>query len=225
MIVAQQKPIKDIAAMIRGFKKVALIGCGGCTTVCLSGGEKETEIMAASLRLMRRNEEDPLETVTVTVPRQCDPEFIASLESTVNDVEAVLSLACGVGVQYLAERFDKVVLPVLDTNFLGGSVAHGQWEEKCALCGDCILHITGGICPITRCPKSMLNGPCGGSKNGKCEIDSRTDCVWQLIYDRMKALGRLDQLKRIIPPKDWTVSRDGGPRRAMKEILDVNDLS
>lgn len=217
MIIAQQKPIKEVAAMVADCKKVALIGCAGCVTVCLSGGEKETEIMASALRIMRRLEGNPLETVTFTPTRQCDPEYVDGLEGIVRDVDAVISLACGVGVQYIAERFDKWVVPAQNTNFIGGSKVHGVWEEKCGLCGDCVLHRTGGICPIIRCSKSILNGPCGGSQHGKCEISKDVDCAWQLIYDRMKKLGKLDKLMEIQPPKDWSTSRDGGPRRAVRE--------
>lgn len=222
MIIAQQKPINDIAAMVAGCKKVLLVGCAGCVTVCLSGGEKETEIMASALRIKRKLEGNPLETVTVTATRQCDPEYVAMLDEKVKDVDAVISLACGVGVQYLAERFDKWVVPALDTKFIGGSVAHGVWEEKCGLCGDCILHKTGGICPIIRCSKSILNGPCGGSQYGKCEISKDMDCAWQLIYDRMKSLGKLDKLLVLEPIKDWSKSRDGGPRRATREDVMID---
>jgi len=217
MIIAQQKPIKEIAAMVSDCKKVALIGCAGCVTVCLSGGEKETEIMAAALRIMRKLEGNPVETITFTATRQCDPEYVEALDGVVKDADAIISLACGVGVQYLAERFDKWVVPALDTNFIGGSKVHGVWEEKCGMCGDCVLHKTGGICPIIRCSKSILNGPCGGSQYGKCEISKDVECAWQLIYDRMKSLGKLDKLMAIQPPKDWTKSRDGGPRKAVRE--------
>ncbi len=218
MIIAQQKPIKDIAEMIADCKKVLLVGCAGCVTVCLAGGEKETEILAAALRIMRRLQDNPLETVTYVATRQCDPEYIATMDNLVKDVDAIISLACGVGVQYIAERYhDKWVVPALDTKFIGGSKVHGVWEEKCGLCGDCVLHRTGGICPIIRCSKSILNGPCGGSQYGKCEISKDVDCAWQLIYDRMKALGRLDKLMEIQPPKDWSKSRDGGPRKAIRE--------
>ncbi|MFZ5643954.1 MAG: methylenetetrahydrofolate reductase C-terminal domain-containing protein [Bacillota bacterium] len=218
MIIAQQKDINDIAAMIADCKKVLMVGCAGCVTVCLSGGEKETEILASAMRIKRKLEDSPLETVTYTATRQCDPEYIETLDEMAKDVDAIVSLACGVGVQYVAERFkDKWVVPALDTKFIGGSVLHGEWVEKCGLCGECILHKTGGICPIIRCSKSILNGPCGGSQYGKCEISKDTDCAWALIYDRMKALGKLDKLMEIQPPKDWSKSRDGGPRRATRE--------
>ncbi|MTI82534.1 MAG: hypothetical protein FH756_01255 [Firmicutes bacterium] len=223
MIIAQQKSIQDIASMIEDCNKVLLVGCAGCVTVCLAGGEKETEVLAASLRIKRRLENKPLETVTFVATRQCDPEYIETLESYVKDVDAVISLACGVGVQYVAERFsDKWVVPALNTNFIGGSLNHGEWEERCGLCGDCVLHRTGGICPIIRCSKSILNGPCGGSQYGKCEISKDMDCAWQLIYDRMKALGKLDKLMEYQPPKDWSKSRDGGPRRAAREDVMID---
>ncbi|MCL6610704.1 MAG: methylenetetrahydrofolate reductase C-terminal domain-containing protein [Peptococcaceae bacterium] len=218
MIIAQQKPIKEIAAMIADCKKVLLAGCQGCVAVCLAGGDKETEILASALRIMRKLEGNPLEAVTYAATRQCDPEYIVPMDDLVKDVDAVISLACGVGVQYVAERYpDKWVVPALDTKFIGGSTVHGVWEEKCGLCGECILHRTGGICPIIRCSKSILNGPCGGSQYGKCEVSKDVDCAWQLIYDRMKALGRLDKMMEIQMPKDWSKSRDGGPRRAVRE--------
>lgn len=214
MIVAGQKPIVEIAALIENYNKVLLVGCGGCVTVCLSGGEKETEILAAALRIKRKLEGKPIEIATSTVTRQCDPEFIDALQDLVKDADAVVSLACGVGPQYLAERYpDKYIVPAMNTYFAGGSKQHGVWEERCGLCGDCVLHLTGGICPVSRCSKSILNGPCGGSQQGKCEIDKDVDCAWQLIYDRLRALGQLETLKQVMPPKDWSKSRDGGPRR------------
>lgn len=218
MIIAEQKPIKELAGFIENCKKVLFLGCGGCVTVCLSGGEKETEILASAMRIKRRLEGNPVEILTHTVTRQCDPEYIDALEDLIREADCVISLACGVGPQYIAERYpDKYVAPAMNTTFAGGSIKQGTWEERCGLCGQCILHLTGGICPIIRCPKSILNGPCGGSQNGKCEISSDLDCAWQLIYNRLKNLGKLDTLKVVIPPKDWSRSRDGGPRKMTRE--------
>lgn len=218
MIVAEQKPIKEIAELIKDSKKVLIVGCGGCVTVCLSGGEKETEILASALRIMREQEGNPVEIETVTLTRQCDPEYVEQLADKIKDVDVVISLACGVGVQYIAERYmDKWVIPGQNTKFAGGAIEHGVWEERCAMCGDCILHLTGGICPIIRCSKSLLNGPCGGSQYGKCEIDKNIPCAWQLIYDKMKALGRLDEMMTYLPAKDWSKYRDGGPRKVVRE--------
>lgn len=222
MIKAQQKDIKEIAEMVADCNKVLLAGCGGCVTVCLAGGEQETKTMAAALRLIRKLSGKPLETSVYVTTRQCEPEFIEPLDEYAKDADAIISLACGVGAQYLAERYrDKWVVPALDTKFAGGTKTTGVWEERCGLCGDCILHKTGGICPVIRCAKSILNGPCGGSQDGKCELGQDVDCAWQLIYDRMKALGRLSDLTAVQPLKDWSKSRDGGPRRLTREDLIV----
>lgn len=220
MIIAEQKPLAEIAELLEGYKNILLIGCGSCVTVCLTGGEKESEILAGALRIKRRLEGKPVDIKTFTVTRQCDPEFIDSLEDMVKEADAVVSLACGVGPQYLAERYrDKYVIPAMNTRFIGGSKKQGIWEEQCSLCGDCTVHLTGGICPVTRCPKSILNGPCGGAQNGKCEINKELDCAWDLIYKRLEEQGRLDLLKTVAPPKDWSKSRDGGPRRMTMEDL------
>lgn len=218
MIIAEQKPINEIADYIINCHKVLLVGCGGCTTVCLTGGEKEAGILAAALRIKRRLAGNPLETVVCVAPRQCEPEFIDALHDLVTDVDAIISLACGIGPQYLAKRYqDKYVVSALNSKFAGGAKKHGVWEEYCGLCGDCLLTLTGGVCPVSRCAKSLLNGPCGGSQNGKCEIGRDIDCAWQLIYDRLKTLGRLETLKDIVPLKDWSRARHGGPRKMVIE--------
>ncbi|GAW91845.1 methylenetetrahydrofolate reductase C-terminal domain-containing protein [Calderihabitans maritimus] len=223
MIVAESKPIAEIAKLIEGANKILVVGCGGCVTVCLAGGEKEVGILASALRMLRKKEQKPLETVEVTLPRQCDPEYMDMLEKHItDDIDLILSMACGVGVQFIAERFPKWVVPALNTKFAGGAIEHGVWEERCGLCGECILYKTGGICPIIRCSKSILNGPCGGSQNGKCEVGKDIDCAWQLIYDRMKSLGKLDVLLEIEPVKDWSKSRDGGPRKVVREDVMIS---
>jgi len=220
VIIAEQKPISEISELIGGCKNILLLGCGGCVTVCLTGGEKETEIMASALRIKHRLEGKPVEIKTYNLTRQCDPEFIESIQDMVKDIDAIVSLACGVGTQYLAERYsNKYVIPAMNTNFAGGSKQQGIWEERCGLCGDCTIHMTAGICVITRCPKSILNGPCGGAQNGKCEINRELDCAWDLVYTRLKEQGRLDALKAITPPKDWSTARDGGLRRMTLEDI------
>jgi hypothetical protein len=129
-------------------------------------------------------------------------------------------MGCGVGVQFLAERYpNKWIVPALNTQFAGATLEHGHWEERCGLCGDCVLHMTGGICPIIRCSKSLLNGPCGGSQNGVCEISKEVKCGWQLIYDRLKGLDKLDLIYQVHPPKNWSKNRDGGPRKLVREDL------
>jgi len=220
MIIAEQKPLAEIKAMLTPYHKILIVGCGTCVTVCFAGGEKEVGILAAELRMARKLDGDPLETVERTVQRQCEWEFIDPLAEDIAQVEAVLSLGCGVGVQALAQRFPKArVLPGLNTTFYGMPTEPGVFAELCAGCGNCILDKTAGICPIARCSKNLLNGPCGGSQNGKCEVNPDIECAWQLIYDRLAAFGELDKLLEITPPKDWRTQFGGGPRKIVREDL------
>jgi len=217
MIVAERKPVEKVLEMLAPYKKVLVAGCYGCVTVCLAGGEKEVGILASQIRLARSKDGNPIEVVEQTVERQCDAEYLAKFQDNVSNVEAVVSLACGIGIQYLAEKSPVPVFPGVNTLFLGANLDVGKWAERCFACGDCVLDKTGGICPIARCSKSLLNGPCGGSQYGKCEVSKDVDCGWQLIYDRLKALGQLDKLKEIIPAKNW--KRDKGPRTLVREEL------
>lgn len=218
MIVAERKPIEKVLEMIAPYKKVLVAGCYGCVTVCLAGGEKEVGLVASQLRMARSKEGKPLEVVEKTVESQCDAEYLDKFQDCMDGVEAVISLACGVGIQYLSDKVAPVqVFPGVNTLFMGANLDVGKWEERCFACGDCVLDRTGGICPIARCSKSLLNGPCGGSQYGKCEVSKDVDCAWQLIYDRLKALGQLDKMKEIIPAKNW--KRDKGPRKLVREEL------
>jgi len=165
---------------------------------------------------------DPLETMEETLTRQCDPEYVQQLAKKLEGIDCILSLACGVGVQSLAEQFPQTwVVPALNTKFAGATMEHGLWEERCGLCGECVLAQTGGVCPVIRCAKSLLNGPCGGSQNGKCEVKTN-ECAWQLIYNRMSELGRVELLLDIAGAKDWSKSRDGGPRRMVREDVKID---
>jgi len=220
MIIAEQKPFDEIKGLIAEADKVLVVGCGTCVTVCFAGGEKEAGILATSLRMTTKIDGAPKDVTHTTVQRQCEWEYIDPLAEQIEQADVVLSLGCGVGVQALAERFPKaIVLPGLNTSFMGLPTEQGVWEERCAACGSCLLGLTGGICPIARCAKQLLNGPCGGSQNGLCEIGHDTPCAWQLIYDRLKAQNRLHLLMEIQPAKDWSTSRDGGPRRIAREDL------
>ncbi|MGQ9473838.1 MAG: methylenetetrahydrofolate reductase C-terminal domain-containing protein [Candidatus Caldatribacteriaceae bacterium] len=212
MIVGERKPIAEIIEILKGYQKVLILACGTCVTVCMSGGEKEAQELASILRLKK------LEARVETIERQCEPEFNFQFQEEIASYEVILSLACGVGVQVVADCFpDKPVFPGLNTTFMGAPLYQGFWEERCLGCGDCSVHIFGNICPITRCAKSLLNGPCGGSKNGRCEVKPERDCAWQLIYDRMKSKGQLQQLLEIQPPKNWSFSRYGGQRKMIRE--------
>jgi len=220
MIVAEQKPLEEILSNIEGFKKILLVGCHGCVTVCSAGGEKEVDLLAGLLRLAARKRGKELQVTKMTLERQCDPEYVDELREHIERHDAVLSMACGAGVQLVAERVGGIaVLPALNTVFIGAAEEKGTWGERCQACGDCKLHLTCGICPVTRCSKSLMNGPCGGSSDGHCEIDPEVPCGWQLIVDRLEALGQLDQYERILPMPDWSCSRDGGPRKVVREDL------
>lgn len=220
MIVAERKPIEDIVAMIGEWKTVLLAGCATCVADCMAGGEREVGILASALRIALKQRGRDVEILETTVERQCEREFIERIGALVEKADAVISTACGIGVQAMAERYYHTpVLPGVNTRFLGLREEEGLWTERCAACGDCTLHLTGGICPVARCTKSLLNGPCGGSSDGKCEISDDVDCGWQLIINRLEALGQLDRLKENIPPKNWATARDGGPRKVEKEEM------
>jgi len=216
MIVAEQKPIEEITGYLKGHERVLVLGCGTCVTVCLAGGERETVQLAGVLRLGSDGD-----IVADTIERQCDAEFFETVREQIESCDAVLSLACGVGVQMVARLFpDKPVYPALNTKFMGTNDGAGEWSENCLACGDCKLGAFGGVCPVTRCSKSLSNGPCGGSADGMCEVDPETiECGWQLIHDRLKALGRLDVLEDVAEPRDWSRTHSGGPRRLSREDI------
>jgi ferredoxin len=220
MIVAEPKPIKEILEMIEDFHKILVIGCKGCVTVCNVGGSKEVGILASTLRIAGRRAGKELEVGEYTLERQCDPEYVDELEENISSYDAVISIACGVGPQFLSERYpSKRIFPGVNTEFMGGAVAHGIWSERCAGCGTCVVHYFGGLCPIARCAKSLLNGPCGGSSGGKCEIAKDVDCIWDMIVRKLTQENRLDDLLQFRPAKNWTTARDGGPRKLIREEL------
>jgi ferredoxin len=222
MIVGEQKPLEEIKELIGDARRVLVAGCGTCVTVCFAGGEREAQILASALRLASQVDGGPKEVTDVTVQRQCEWEYIDPLAEQIAESDVVVSLACGIGVQTLVERFPEAwVVPGLNTTFLGMPQEQGIWVERCQACGDCVLGLTGGICPIARCSKQLLNGPCGGSHDGKCEIDPELDCAWHLIYERLKRMDRLDLMLKFQPPKDWSTSRDGGPRKIVREDLQM----
>jgi ferredoxin len=224
MIVGEMKPIEEILEMVTHCQKILIVGCKGCVAVCNAGGPKEVAILASLLRIARRKEGRDIVVDEKMLDRQCEPQLVDQLMESLgeNNYDAIISMACGIGSQYIAEAFDTmIVLPGLNTSFMGGTVEHGIWGEYCAACGDCQIDSFGGLCPITRCAKGLLNGPCGGSIDGKCEVSKDMDCIWDLIYERLKSLGQVDRLAQMIGAKDWTTSLSGGPRKIMREDLTV----
>jgi ferredoxin len=218
MIIAERKPMEEIKQLIAPYKKVLVAGCGTCVTVCWAGGEKEVAMLASQLRLARSAEGSEISVLEATVERQCEREMVAEIKDKVAEAEAVISLACGSGVQTMAEMFeDKPVFPGVNTTFIGMPEKEGLWVEMCGACGDCFLDRTGGVCPIVRCAKGLLNGPCGGTrKGGKCEIDPDKDCAWVLIYRRLEKQGRLDVMRKYYAPKNYRAVKRPGKVQAAK---------
>jgi ferredoxin len=209
--ITKQKPLEEVIKSLGKAKKVYLIGCGTCATVCHTGGK--TEVMEMKEKLEAAGKEV---TGWMVVPTACDEltkDALKEQSAEIKKADAVLVMSCAFGVQTVAMSSDKAVYPALNTLFVGKEEAPGEFIDVCTQCGNCVLASTAGICPLVRCAKGLLNGPCGGSVGGKCEVSPDTPCAWQLIYDRLKALGQLDKLEEIEPLRDWSASREGGPRR------------
>jgi ferredoxin len=218
MIVADKKPIEEIIEEVKDRERILILGCNECVTVCEAGGKKEVGVLSSALRMYFLNQGREVKIDEVTLERQCDHEYLEEIRDSIDQYDAVVSLACGVGVQFMAEKYRTTpVYPGVNTCFLGATEERGLWTERCQACGSCLLATTGGICPISRCAKRLLNGPCGGSTSGKCEINQEIDCAWQLIVDRLKALEKIDEYEKLAPIKDWSTDRAGGPRKVKRE--------
>ena len=206
MIVGQRKPLKDIKEKVKSYKKILNVGCGGCTSICLSGGQKEVFLLNDELKdSFLKEDQLKFQIDAFTIERQCNADFFLELDEKIKAYDAVLSMACGAGVQFVADRYpEKPVFPALDTIFIGTDREVGWYEENCRACGDCVLGETASICPVTRCAKSIFNGPCGGtSRDGKCEVSKDTPCAWFEIYERLKKQGRLANIVQMLPPREW----------------------
>ncbi|MFH1032391.1 MAG: methylenetetrahydrofolate reductase C-terminal domain-containing protein [Chloroflexota bacterium] len=211
MIIAERKQFAPLWDSIKDFKSVLVLGCGTCVSVCQAGGEKEVGLLATELRMKSKLEGKEIKIGEMTIERQCDREYFEAIKDRVGEYDVVLSMACGAGVQFSAEVLEPMkVVPALNTRFIGVNVEEGSWAEKCRACGNCILADYGGICPMTICAKSLVSGPCGGSKNGKCEAGQEKDCAWVLIYTRLKKQNKLDNLRRTAAFKDYTTQTHPG---------------
>jgi hypothetical protein len=210
MLISEQKPFEEILSYLDGDKNIFLLGCKGCAEGWGSGGEKQVVEMGERLQGQGKNI-----TGSVVVDMLCDSVLtrlkLRTYKKEIAAADSILVLTDGAGVQTVAELVNRVVHPGCNTLSAGG--AHAEWKEaeRCLECGDCMLEFTGGICPIARCSKHLLNGPCGGSQSGKCEVDPDIPCVWQEIVDQLTRLGRLDKLERLVTPKNWSVSLISGP--------------
>lgn len=205
MIKAIPKPLSEILEYIHPYDCALILGCGGCVSVCLAGGQKEVLVLQTELllHLSRKNHHKHL--LCHTVERQCNDRFLEELDDRVNAADCLLSMACGAGVQLLAERYPETpVFPAVDTVAIGVDRDIGLYEEKCRACGTCVLAYTAGVCPVTRCAKSLFNGPCGGTSGDRCEVNADIPCAWHEIYVRLKAQNRLADILKIQPPMAWT---------------------
>ncbi len=209
--ITEQKPLEEITHYLEKCSRVYLIGCGTCATMLHTGGKSEVLVMKDKLEAAGKKV-----TGWMVIPTACDELTRDALSENAKDVEAadsILVMACAFGVQTVTLYANKPVYPALNTLFIGMEESPGYFAEVCMQCGSCVLAQTAGICPLVRCAKSLLNGPCGGSVEGKCEISPDIPCAWQLIIDRLAALGQLDKLEEIEPVKDWSTSHAGGPRK------------
>jgi len=210
--------MEEIIEDIKNHDKVLVLGCNECVTVCEAGGKKEVGILASALRMYFLNQGKEMKIDEETLERQCDHEYLEEIRNIIDQYDAVVSIACGVGVQFMAEKYHATpVYPGVNTCFMGATEERGLWTERCQGCGQCILSRTGGICPVSRCAKRVMNGPCGGSSKGMCEINKELVCAWQLIVERLKALDRFDEYEDLSPIKDWSTDRAGGPRKVVRE--------
>jgi len=217
--ITQQKPWEEVMQYLEQCQGVYLIGCGTCATLCRTGGKSEVLEIKGKLETAGKKV-----TGWMVIPTACDELTREALRENANDIDAadcILVLTCAFGVQTVSLYLDKPkpVYPALNTLFVGKEESPGCFVEVCAQCGNCVLALTAGICPLVRCAKSLLNGPCGGSAKGKCEISPDTPCAWQTIIERLEALGQLDKLEEIVPPRDWSTSHSGGPRKTTLETI------
>lgn len=198
--ITQSKSDESIDQLLTGSHRVFIVGCGTCVTLTRTGGTPE--VLAMRNRLSNKGK---IITGHVVVPVACDhltQEILSEYGEQIGQADALLVMTCAFGVQTIASQLKKPTMPALDTMFIGKETGPGRFNEICIQCGTCIIGETGGICPVTTCHKGLVNGPCGGTNKGKCEIDSQKDCAWTLIYNRLNELGLLDAMRKLQQPRN-----------------------
>ncbi len=198
--ITKQKPLEEIKQQLDGLERAYIVGCGTCATMTKTGGRDEVMAMKECLQGLGK-----MVTGWTVIPTACDGMTEVSMRENngaIRGANCILVMSCALGVQRVGSYIDKPVIPALDTLFIGVEDSPGYFHEICDQCGHCVLGYTAGICPITACHKGLLNGPCGGTNNGKCEVDKEKDCAWTLIYNRLKAQDRLDIMRKYQPPKN-----------------------
>jgi ferredoxin len=203
VIITEQKQYKDILKSLEGAEKIYIVGCGRCATSCETGGEKQVKEVAVKLK-----KDGKTVTGKYVVEAPCDERLVMKFsrdeKEKIKKSQAVLVLGCGAGVQAVADAVKIPAYPALESLFLGKTKRMGEFYELCTMCGSCVLSDTGGICPVSRCSKHLLNGPCGGSHDGKCEVDPNLDCAWYLIFKRLEETGQLVKMEKFMGPKDYS---------------------
>jgi ferredoxin len=201
--ITKQKSMEEIQQSLKGLERIFIVGCGTCTTMTGTGGIEQVEAMKESLQEMGKRV-----TGWTVIPTACDDMTEVAMkenEPFLRSADAVLSMSCALGVHRMNLYISKPVIPAVDTLFIAVEESPGYFREACAQCGQCILGETAGICPITACHKGLVNGPCGGTNNGKCEVDKEKDCAWTLIYNRLSEQGRLDLMRKYQPPRNHNI--------------------
>jgi len=210
VIITTKKNIEDVLEMLKPYNKIFVGGCGTCSTSCMTGGEEQVNEMVEILgdrAVAGHVFEEPCDIRLVK-------RDLKEVKDKIEEAEAILELCCGAGAQVVSEVTEKFVLPGCDTIFLGETIRIGRFQELCKMCGQCVLHETGTICPLTRCAKGLINGPCGGYADGKCEVGNyENDCAWCLIYEQLKKFDRLDLFVKATLPRDWSIK--SSPQKIM----------
>jgi len=215
VIKAKRKPMAEIKQVLDPYTRILNVGCGGCVSVCLAGGQREVNALNAELKSHYRKEGVKKQFDSYTVERQCNDIFLEELDQKIEHYDCILSMACGAGVQHMARRFSKIpIFPVVNTVAIGIDKDLGMYEEKCRACGHCVLGYTGGICPVTRCSKGLFNGPCGGTNGEFCEVSPEVPCAWFDIYNRLKGQNRLSDIIKVQQPMEW---QNQTPRTIIQE--------
>ena len=215
MIVTKKREFNELMENIKNYRSIFLLGCSECAALCETGGEPEVKAMKEAL-------ESEGKEITGTFVAKSGCQVLGTkvelkpFKEAIDKADCIIVMSCGAGTQTAVELYeDKPVLPSNDSLFLANMTRLKVFDERCSLCGKCILDKTGGICPITRCAKGLINGPCGGSREGRCEVSKDTPCAWQQIYSRLKKLNLLNSLKEISQPK----TKPFRPRRQIPEDL------
>lgn len=211
--ITKQKPLNEIKEMLKDCVKIYIIGCGNCAAKCHTGGEKEVLQMQKELEVMGKTVVGS--TIILGACNEVTKDIINKNAGFLKSADCILVMSCAHGLYKVTRYIDKAIYPALDTLFVGVEETPGNVVEVCSYCGNCVVSLTTALCPVIRCAKASLNGPCGGSSKGKCELSLDIPCVWQMIYDRLSASGQLHRLDDIVPPKDWDSSQSGGPRKAV----------